>query len=928
MATAQLGAVLRHIRDLAALPKRSEQTDGALLRAFLAQNDQTALEALLQRHGPMVLRVCRRALGNVHDAEDALQATFLVLAQNAASIRKRESLASWLHGVAYRMATDARRAAARRHRHESRAHSTPARDPVLSAAWRELQMLLDEEIAGLPDGLRAPFVLCCLESLSCAETAQQLGLPETTVRKRLSRARKLLQQRLTRRGVSLATVLAAAVGANDALAVPRWLVGPTAQAATQITAGQAIKAGPVSAKVITLVEGVNQAMLLSKCKRALLLLLCTAIVGTGVGLAALHGAGAESGPIAWQASQEATSEGLKERLQSADAPAKDKDAVKFAGLVLDAEGKPAAGAEVALLGEPKSNSPDNVGFSEKALAHGRADIDGRFRLNVARAALADYRAVYAIVGKAGHGLAWAKAELTMPSHETLVRLAPEKIVRGRLIDLQGQPTVGVRVSVSMLHGHGLAWKNSGVTAFVSSPKGFTAWPSPATTGKDGKFTIAGLSPDLGGALAIDGEEFTATHAEIKAGKENRNQEVNLTQSPARILEGLVTTADSGKPVPRASIVCLDGGAPAYTVTDEKGRYRLRVAGGGHPGAPSGISAVPPEGQPYLRQTAPFEWPQGAVKHRINLALARGVSVRGIVTDAASGKPIAGAKAMAVVTGELLWSPDTPRVLTKDDGAFALVVPTGRRGHVLVKGPNNDFVAVEISNGELLGGKRNGGRCYASAIIPFESKPGTDTLDVNAKLRRGVTVRGRLVGPGDKPVAGALMVCWNRVDNSGQWEGYPLLGVPVSDGTFELRGCDPEMTYPVYFLDARNKLGATAQLSAKEAAGKEVTIRLEPCGSAVVRYVDKEGKPLKGHRPHLDLVLRPGDKGVGADTTWLVNIDTVNYRPLPVADAEGRCTFPALIPGATYAGFSGNQRKELTVKSGETLKFEVVIKPAQ
>jgi RNA polymerase sigma factor (sigma-70 family) len=682
MATVQLGAVLRHIRDLAADPKRSEQTDGALLRAFLGNSDQAAFEALLRRHGPMVLRVCRRALGNVDDAEDALQATFLVLAQKAASIRKRQSLASWLHGVAYRMATDARRAAARRHRHESRAHSIQARDPVLSAAWRELQLLLDEEIAGLPDGLRAPFVLCCLESLSSAETAQQLGLQETTVRKRLSRARKFLQLRLTRRGVSLTTVLAAAVGANDALAaVPRWLVGPTAQAATQITAGQALTAGPVSARVITLVEGVNQAMLLSKCKRALLLLICTASVATGVGLAALHGAGAGSGPMARQASQEATSEGLKkERPQPADAPArvKDKDAVEFAGLVLDAKGKPAGGAEVVLLGEPKSNPPDNVGFSPKALAHGRADGDGRFGLSVTRTALGDYRAVYAITGKAGHGLAWAHADLKLPSHETRLRLALEKVVRGRLLDLQGQPAVGVRVSVSMLHGP--AWKDGGVTAFVSPPEGFTAWPGPATTGKDGKFTIRGLSPDLGGALAIDGEEFTATHAAIKAGKENRNQEVNLTLAPARILEGVITAADTGKPVPKARIVCLDGGAPAYGQTDEKGRYRLRVAGGGQPGLPTGVSVTPPEGQPYLGSNAPLEWPQGAVKHRINLALPRGVVVRGIVTDAATSKPVAGAKAMAVVTGEFFWSPNTPRVITKDDGAFALVVPTDRPPH--------------------------------------------------------------------------------------------------------------------------------------------------------------------------------------------------------------------------------------------------------
>jgi RNA polymerase sigma factor (sigma-70 family) len=286
MATAPLGAMLRHIRNLAADQMMSAQTDGALLRAFLSGNNQPAFEALMRRHGPMVLRVCLRTLGHVHDAEDAFQATFLVLARKANSIRRRESLASWLHGVAYRMATHANRAAARRHQHESQAKPTPPRDPVLSAAWHELQVLLDEEIERLPETLRAPFVYCCLENKSCADAGRQLGLEEGTVWKRLSRARKLLRQRLALRGVSLATVLAgAAVAANDALAaVPPSLVVSTAKAATLIAAGQVASVGVISSKVAALTEGVLRVMFITKLKTTAVVLLAVVVAGTGTGV--------------------------------------------------------------------------------------------------------------------------------------------------------------------------------------------------------------------------------------------------------------------------------------------------------------------------------------------------------------------------------------------------------------------------------------------------------------------------------------------------------------------------------------------------------------------------------------------------------------------------------------------------------------------
>jgi RNA polymerase sigma factor (sigma-70 family) len=304
MATTKLGAVVRHIQDLAARPNRDEETDGSLVRAFLGRNDQRAFAELLRRHGSMVLRVCRRALGNAQDAEDALQATFLVLARQAASIRKRESLAGWLHGVAYRMAKHAQRAAARRHQYEAQATPPQPRDPALLAAWQELRALLDEEIENLPDPLREPFVSCCLENRSCAQAARQLGLKEGTIWNRLARARKFLQERLSRRGVTLsAGFLAALSGQNAASApVPAALVVSTVKAATSVAAG-GTAASVVSAKVAAFTQGVLRTMFLTKLKVTTARLLVAALLVGSVlipGLCALSQPSLAQQPVAQQ----------------------------------------------------------------------------------------------------------------------------------------------------------------------------------------------------------------------------------------------------------------------------------------------------------------------------------------------------------------------------------------------------------------------------------------------------------------------------------------------------------------------------------------------------------------------------------------------------------------------------------------------------
>jgi RNA polymerase sigma factor (sigma-70 family) len=284
--------VLQQLRTALLRQGAGSLSDGQLLEYFLAQRDEAAFEALVRRHGPMVLGVCRRIIGNVHDAEDAFQATFLVFVRKAASLRQRELLGNWLYGVAYRTAMKSRalnRRAARRADAVGRqvvdklerVMSQDQLDPV--DLWQELQPLLDQELNRLPDKYRVPVVLCELEGQARKAVAQQLGIPEGTLSSRLATARKMLAQRLTRRGVTLsAGSLAMLLSQSAASAsVPPSLLTATVKAASLLAAGP-VAAGLISAKVAALTQGVMKAMLLSKHKIAVAAVLGAGVITTGV----------------------------------------------------------------------------------------------------------------------------------------------------------------------------------------------------------------------------------------------------------------------------------------------------------------------------------------------------------------------------------------------------------------------------------------------------------------------------------------------------------------------------------------------------------------------------------------------------------------------------------------------------------------------
>jgi RNA polymerase sigma factor (sigma-70 family) len=272
MLTVRTDSVLRFIRSLAVADGTARLSDRELLQRFAARRDEPAFAALVRRHGPMVLRVCLQSLHQDQDAEDAFQATFLILSRKAATVQKQESLGSWLYGVAHHVATNLKRNLSRRRSHESRSSSTLQADPLASMSVREGQKILHQELARLPEKYRAPLVLCCLESLTRDEAARQLGWPLAKLKNRLEEARKRLRGRLASRGLTVGGAFAASVLCEHAAsaAIPIVLLDSTVKAATTVAAGGAA-ASVVSAKVAALAEGVVNAMFITKLSVATVL---------------------------------------------------------------------------------------------------------------------------------------------------------------------------------------------------------------------------------------------------------------------------------------------------------------------------------------------------------------------------------------------------------------------------------------------------------------------------------------------------------------------------------------------------------------------------------------------------------------------------------------------------------------------------------
>jgi RNA polymerase sigma factor (sigma-70 family) len=343
MESQALGAAVRRLREVV-LPPITPDAD--LVRAVGARRDPAAFELIVRRHGPLVLGVCRRVLRDPADADDAFQATFLVLLRKAGSLRRPDRLSGWLHQVAHRTARKLRALRLARGKRQTDLFDVPAGETPAEIVWRELRPIFDAELDRLPDRLRLPAVLCLLEGQSKAEAARSLGWPEGTVSGRLQRARERLRARLAARGLTLsagafATALFEAAGSAG---VPDRLIASTLQGVSTPAAAAGVRA---------LADGVTQAMFLAKVKAVAAAVLVVGVVGTGTGVVLVPGSG--PGKVV------------------ADEPAKDgppKDSATPPKASASPSQYPAPGSEADLWKKELVLLKDRLAFEEKLVAKG------------------------------------------------------------------------------------------------------------------------------------------------------------------------------------------------------------------------------------------------------------------------------------------------------------------------------------------------------------------------------------------------------------------------------------------------------------------------------------------------------------------------------------------------------------------------------
>jgi RNA polymerase sigma factor (sigma-70 family) len=949
------GAAAGQLGSLYSLGAAGPLTDGQLLERFLTRDDPTAAEAaftaLVDRHSSTVLSVCRRELHDLHDANDAFQATFLVLVTKATTMRHWETVGGWLVGIARRVAARARVDGARRRRHleqlgNDRSRAGEESDVVSSAPPEVDYAPLIDEVSRLPERFRAPVVLHYFEGLSTEATAQRLGCARGTVLSRLSRARDRIKQRLEDRGLTPAVL----IPAGDILTpwlppvpVPAWLAHGTIRAASSLgLAGAAIES-VVPATVANLSRRVARTLALSRVGMAAAMFLAT-VVGVSIGLAATLQP--DDKPQRGAAMEKPQGALTKRQAPRADQKEKAEPLV-LRGEVFGPDGKPLAGAELMLcVPEPFLNA--------ELRRVGATGPDGQFELHIPMNTLEpsnkEFQGVFNAMLAAfvpGLGPDWVAIDPKKAAEPITLRLRSDDVpIEGRIINLEGRPVAGVSVKVGYIAEFPPALmsklrENAGKmnpalwgemrNALLPGEKGSIR---PVQTGADGRFRLVGAGRDRVVLVHVEGGSIEQSFAMVATSGDRDYQPVvlpsdgsgerkierprfELSVAPGHAIEGIVRDRDTGQPIPGARVLSSVAGV---CTTDAQGRFHIP----GQSRERLNFVDVTVEGQPYIRVMKAVEVPSKLGPVRLDITLKRGVWVEGKVIDAKTRKP-----AQAVVT----YYPfrDNPVVKDCPDASFLnnnlsdeVEFRTDATGHFRAIGlPGGGILAVKAGEpgyvyGQRLEDKVAGNVLHAAEfqyyqypfheLVPIDVPTGESHAVSDIALTPGRTQHIQIVAPDGRPVTGTKMFCF---------QGTPLDGEPILGDQLTFTHANPGKAESIVIVHEGRSIGAVINLKGDEP--DPVRIELKPTGAVTGRLIGEDGKPRAG--VHLSIGYRILTRGS--------SMGGERFGPLTTGP-DGRFRITHLVPGVSYAvqPIKPNERNYSLRAEGYLRAMQWTVKPGE
>ena len=932
-------------------------TDRDLLTRFAA-GEETAFAALVERHAGMVLGVCRRALPTVQDAEDACQATFLVLSRKAAGGRWHASVANWLYTTARRTAAKANLAATRRARREATVGKATAESPLDLMTGREAFAALDEELDRLPSTYREPLVLCYLEGLTRDEAAKRLGVAPATVKSQLERGRKKLGDALTRRGIGLGAGLLALAATSRAGA------SPPRMSDSIVAAAQGIPRPAVAA----LAEGIAVNGIVKKFVILAALLAVTAAIGFSPRGLTTAGQPDKAMP----AKHAAQGDG--------PAAAKASEARTVSGTVVDPAGKSVPGADVVHF--PLGGKPTVVAKTDEA---------GKFKVTV----LIQDPGAWLFPRVAGYGPKDFLMPATNTPAEMTFRLVKDVPIRGRVVDTQGKPVAGAAVVVRSLsgfeeesldrflaawlkrdiHGHGSAhprggvhWTASGGGMAIDRKLADGTWMYGATTDRDGKFEITNCgaerevhlqvrAPGIAGAeiAVITREGFDPTpynRLTLEALKDEYAAflgrhylmyppSTNIVVEAEQLIRGVVTD-EAGKPVPgvrvRVRADQMRTRDEKAAVTDEAGKYEvrgLRKLDGYRVSFSRNVDRALLGRDIAARPTSGYE------PIVVDATLMKGIVLTGTIRDGGTGQPTEGYACVGVLfDNEYAKKPgyDSPDcydyAYAKADGVYRTVVPPGpiiamigTHGMGTKRDPQfaerrtdpdyPQYFAKDISGFRSPGNSTTMIQGQFTTVLIL--KPDQPVVTHDVVLKRASILKVRIEDAAGKPVkeamvAGTRSQDWYRPDRA---EG----------GACEVYELDGKKPRAIVAHDPTTGQVGTMTLKGDET---DPVLRLGPAAKVKGRLVDADGKPFAGARVSIGYLDRSPEE-----------IDRIGREDLESegkpteTDADGRFEKSFVVPGwkfQVYGTLKGKylsprerkREKATAVKPGETIDLGNIV----